>query len=203
MARVQLKESAIPTNFKINLREHYHMTFEEQRVEAYGKAIMTTIAEFLRSNESKDAGKVGFKIVDFKGNMVVGGIVTYIEPAPTNEDEEVKGNWTLDLTFDYNDFDFPTVYDNMNGEFEQIMERQMSEFVHARFFERHTIHKFAIDFFETIKTFLDTNCLEDDVFEVELPGFFIASVGIEDGEKVMSIVPGEVMKQHIKDDAAI
>ena len=58
----------------------------------------------------------------------------------------------------------------------------------------------AID--EIVK-FLDKNASETEDVEVELRGIFTASVAVENGTKIMSIVPGEYIKQIIKNDSAL
>ena len=50
---------------------------------------------------------------------------------------------------------------------------------------------------------LDTNASEEEDVNVELKGIFTASVEVEGGKKVMGIVPGETIKQAIKDDSAL
>ena len=47
---------------------------------------------------------------------------------------------------------------------------------------------------------LDTNAKEDETVELVHPGVFTAVVAVENGTKVMSIVPGEIIKQMIKSD---
>ena len=47
------------------------------------------------------------------------------------------------------------------------------------------------------------NAKEGEEVNLELPGYFVASVVIDGGEKVMSLVPDGAMKRLIKDDAAL
>ena len=47
---------------------------------------------------------------------------------------------------------------------------------------------------------LKTDVAEGDEYTIELPGFFEASVSVENGEKVFSITPKEEMKVLIKAD---
>ena len=205
MARHELMETSFPANYKINIAEHYFANWLEDYTADLGKAIFTAMADFLKFHESKNSGKVGLKIVDFKGNFIAGGIVSFVEPEEVEGEEasDAKGNWTLDLTFDQSDFDFPDVYDSMNVEFGQILGNRIYDFMKARFYQNDMALNFVIDYFYTIHQYLDTNCKDDEVTELEIPGYFVASVGIEDGEKVFSIVPGEIIKQSIKDDVAI
>ena len=56
---------------------------------------------------------------------------------------------------------------------------------------------------QQIKNWLDANAVEGEEVGVEMDGVFQASVAIENGEKVFSIVPDGEIKKLIKDDAAI
>ena len=64
----------------------------------------------------------------------------------------------------------------------------------------YNIMNTAID---EITKFLDKNASETEEVEVTLRGLFTASVAVENGVKVMSIVPGEYIKQIIKNDSAL
>jgi hypothetical protein len=54
-----------------------------------------------------------------------------------------------------------------------------------------------------IKKWLDENAKEGEEVGVEEPGIFQASVVVENGEKVFSLVPEGEIKKLIKDDSAI
>ena len=57
---------------------------------------------------------------------------------------------------------------------------------------------------ETLYRFMDKNTRDDgSEFSIGLDGYFIATSAIEDGEKIISIVPGSIAKQCIKDDAVL
>ena len=54
-----------------------------------------------------------------------------------------------------------------------------------------------------IKNWLDNNAVEGEEVGVYADGIFQASVVVENGEKIFSIVPDGEIKKLIKDDAAI
>ena len=47
---------------------------------------------------------------------------------------------------------------------------------------------------------LDTNASENEVVEIELPGYFLAKVAVENGEKMFEVLPIGEMKTKIKTD---
>jgi hypothetical protein len=56
---------------------------------------------------------------------------------------------------------------------------------------------------DTLVQVLDNEAQPNEVVDIEMPGYFVASVGIEDNMKVFSIVPDGHMKAIIKDDSAL
>ena len=56
---------------------------------------------------------------------------------------------------------------------------------------------------DTLLQVLDREAKEGETVDIELPGYFKASVAIEDGEKVFAVTPDGHMKQIIKDDAEV
>ena len=73
----------------------------------------------------------------------------------------------------------------------------------ARFNQVKYIHIIFGCIVDTIIDFLDANASESEDVSVTLNGVFTASVAIENGIKVMSIVPGEIIKQIIKEDSIL
>lgn len=56
---------------------------------------------------------------------------------------------------------------------------------------------------DTLLQVLDREAKEGEIVDIELPGYFTASVSVEDGEKIFAITPDGHMKQIIKDDTAL
>ena len=51
-----------------------------------------------------------------------------------------------------------------------------------------------------LKDFLDQNAVEGSTFELKHDPYFVATVDVIDGEKVMSFIPDGAVKRLIKDD---
>ena len=56
---------------------------------------------------------------------------------------------------------------------------------------------------DTILQILDREAKAGEVVDIEFPGYFIASVSIEDDEKIFAITPEGHLKAIVKDDKAL
>ena len=56
---------------------------------------------------------------------------------------------------------------------------------------------------DTLVSVLDAEAVAGEIVDIELPGYFKASVSVEDGEKVFAITPDGHQKSIIKDDGAL
>ena len=56
---------------------------------------------------------------------------------------------------------------------------------------------------QTMLEWLDTNAKDGEELSIELDGYFIATIGVEDGEKIISITPDGALKRKVKDDAGL
>lgn len=201
---LQFSKTSIPANYKINLKDSCQMNWMEERTEPLFKVFFSTITTFLKFRQSKDAGKVALNVIDFKNNFLMAGIVSYHAPEDDSDENESKGNWSLEFTFNKDDLEgISTVYDIMCTEFVQIAEKELYNMMHSRFSDSEYIYSMLITLVQTMKSFLDANAKENEIVEVEIPNYVIFSVTIEDGEKVTSITPGEILKQQIKDDTIL
>ena len=71
-------------------------------------------------------------------------------------------------------------------------------------FERETyIYDACNIIIDSILQTLDHEAIEGQVVDIEMNGYFTASVAIENGEKIFSITPDGHMKALIKSDVAL
>ena len=56
---------------------------------------------------------------------------------------------------------------------------------------------------DTLVQVLDREAKDGEVVDVELPGYFTASVSVEGGEKVFALTPDGHQKEIIKDDSVL
>lgn len=198
----EFEKTSIPSQFSLNLLENHNMMWVDNRSADIFRVFFTVIADVLKSHQDKTKSRIGFIMKDDKGNFKLGAILNYRKPDPGEEED--TGNWYLEFTFYPDDMtDLDEEYDNFSVEFTICSQEEAFNIASARF-ERNeymsTMYNCIID---TIKEFLDTNASETEEVEVVLRGVFKASVVVENGIKVMSIVPGEFIKQIIKADSIL
>ena len=73
----------------------------------------------------------------------------------------------------------------------------------CRFVSMEYCNNIFVEAIDTLIKFMDANATEDGEFTVVYNGVFTATVTVEGGEKIISIVPGEMIKQYIKGDNSL
>ena len=133
-----------------------------------------------------------------KGQFKIAAIMTYHKPTDGDED---KGNWSLEFTLNEEDLDnIETIHDNFNDAFFMVANKEVYNANNGRFKSSKHCTDLFCELIDVLVNYLDDNAKQDDVLEVEVPGVFVASVGVEKGKKVMGIVPGEIIRQIVKSD---
>lgn len=199
--RQRLKDTSIGSELKTTLASTSAYDWDPNETEPIYTALFTSIARFLGYMKTKDgSGKISLSIDDYKGNLLVAALVTYIP----NEDENMPGNWSFSFTFDPEDIKDVTNQFRSNDEaFHRIMAETTLELLHYRYINtmfQEDITKLCISM---LKSCLDTNATTEDKYEIELPDIFIASVEVVDDHKVMSIEPSSKISRLIKGDESI
>lgn len=198
----EFDQTSLPSQYAINLLENHQMTWIDTRSRDIYRVLFTTIADVLKIHQSKNKERIGFILKDDKGNFKLGAILNYNKPEEGEEDD--SGNWYLEMTFYPEDMsDIEDVYDNHSAEFTVSAAREMAAIASARFNNSEYMHTMLNATIDTLVNFLDVNAIEGEEVELILNGVFTASVVIEDGKKIMSIVPGEIIKQLIKADSIL
>lgn len=195
-------QTSIPGQFSVNLLEKYKMNWADTNTATIFRVMFTAIADILKSKQDKNVTRTGFTMKDDKGNFKLGAIMTYRKPDAEEDDD--SGNWYLEFTLDPEDMvDIDKEYDNHTFEFTVVANDEAHRIAGARFNDVKYIHIMFGCIVDTIVDFLDANVSESEDVSVTLNGVFTASAAIENGIKVMSIVPGEIIKQIIKEDSIL
>lgn len=199
--RFEFEQTSIPSQYSINLKDNYAYHWVDARTADIYRVLFTAIARTIKIKQSTSIKRIGFSVKDDKGNFKLGAILNY--RASDSESDEDTGNWYLELTFYESDMtDLDVSIDNYSDEYLSNCIRAMDEICYGRFKSSEYSYILMNEAIDTLTQFLDANAGEEEV-EVVLRGIFTASVVIENGEKIMSIVPGEIIKQAVKNDAAI
>lgn len=195
-------ETSIPGMYQITMRENYGINWVDSRVPDLYRTMFAGIANTLKFYQSKDRPRVGLTMKDDKGNFKMGAILVFKKPEEGSEED--TGNWYLQMTFDQNDMtDLDESIDNHSDIFVKCAASEAEHFCYGRFRSVEVMYNMFNAAIDELVKFLDKNASETEEVEVTLPGIFTASVAVENGVKVMSIVPGEVIKQIIKNDSAL
>lgn len=192
----RFEETDIPMNFtnKLNTKE---LAWEPTDTADFYKVVMFAISDFLKKKKQKGQ-EVGFEIRDINGVFKLGAIVGYEEPS----EEDNAGNWTYAFTFSEDDMKQCTLkFDIGDAAFQYVFGQDAYEQQRMKFDSYQQVYGCLIDSAECLYEFLDQNASETTEVELELEGYFIAKVTIEDGEKVMSLTPDGAMKTLVKGDA--
>lgn len=195
-------QTSIPSQFSINLLDKYQLNWLDARTSDIFRTLFTTIADVLKMRRDKNKSRIGFVMKDDKGNFRLGAILNYRKP--DEGEEEDSGNWYLEFTFYPEDMtDLDEEYDNHSDEFIVSAQEEAYVIASARFNSTKFMYMIFNTVIDTLVDFLDVNAIEGEEVEVTMRGVFTASVVVENGVKVMSIVPGEVIKQVVKADAIL
>ena len=196
---MKLLDSQLPALYSQTLHDKYRWDFGPAHLDKIYDVLFTGSAELLTNIKSTDR-PAALVITGLNGVVVAAGIVQYFE----NEDESNPGNWSLVWTFD--EADIP----------ENAFKVSISDSQVQPYFIGTAASKYGIQFKSSsalenllteavvyLKKWLDDNASESEEVSIEQEGVFTARVAVENGEKVFAIEMDGLIKQLIKDDAAI
>lgn len=162
------------------------------------KVYLYTISKFLGKAKGKE-NPTALAIKDLKGNLKIAGIVKY----HPNEDENLPGNWSYEITINEEDLEGAVVYLSTSSQFQQIAAECLR--MHVGIVVNGGSSAITQTFFELMTDcllqWLDVNAKEGESVEIENEGYFVASVDIEDGQKIFSVIPDGAMKRLVKGDS--
>lgn len=180
---------------------------DDDRPERITKAFFASSAAYLsKVKVSKVDEAVALVLVDIAGNFKFAGIVEYHE---NKDNPDEPGNWSYVMTFSEKTLDNLEKTKSVKkllystDAFKAIFDKVSYDIAGIQF--EHTAYMFdaCLLVVDTLLQVLDREAKEDEIVDIELPGYFTASVSVEDGEKVFAITPDGHMKQVIKDDTAL
>ena len=185
----------------------YTFDTQDDRPDRIIKTVLATFSTYLSKRKvSKPDEAVALILQDTSGNFKFAGIVEYFINAD-NPDE--PGNWGYTWTFnedDIKDLDKKKSvkkYIVADDAFKSIMDK-VSYDIGGFVFERESfMYDACLLTVDTILQVMDHEAKENEVVDVEMPGYFVATVAIENGEKIISLIPDGHMKQVIKSDVAL
>lgn len=195
MAKFNLKETKVVEMFNQDMQA-MDMDFPMEAVIPFMESLTVTFGDFLGSIKDKDKA-TAITIDNARNELEMAAIVKYYP----GETEDAKGNWSFVFTFDPADLADCKVISFNSGNIDTTLRHVSGSLYGLQFNSTSGLHQSYIEFAQVIKKWLDTNASETEKQELELPGFFVASVVIENGEKIFALEPAEEISQKVKYDA--
>ena len=201
------EETEMHQAFVVNSNSIGYSFGDDDRPERIIKAFFAASASYLsKVKVSKADEAVALVLTDVAGNFKFASIVEYHE---NKDNPDEPGNWSYVLTFD------PKTLDNIEKKkglkkllysseaFKATFDKVSYDIASIQF--QHVSYMFdaCLLVVDTLIQVLDREAKEGETVDIELPGYFTASVSIEDGEKIFAITADGHMKQIIKDDTAL
>lgn len=196
----KITETAIPQNFSSGIYNDMSYDLSSSFVPAVADIIFTSIAQALGDMKKKDT-PVAFIVKKANDDFIAGAVIRYI---PNEDDNTKPGSWNYSWTW-YKD-DIPSnalLKDLSNPEIYTFYRLVGQGKYSAAFRSQVAIIDLTRYFLETLSKWLDDNASETEEVGVEMEGVFEASVSVEDGVIVKSLVPKGEIKELIKDDSKL
>lgn len=198
----QLKQA-----FIINAGSIGYSFGDDDRPERVMKAFFTGVSAYLSKRKvSKSDEAVALVLTDTSGIFKFAAIVEYHE---NTENPDEPGNWSYTMTVREDDLidleKRKSVKRLLFGDdaFRSVFDKAAYDIAGITFKHDSYMYDACLLVIDTIVQVLDTEAKEGEVVDIEMPGYFVASVAVENGEKVFSITPDGHMKALIKSDAAL
>ena len=164
------------------------------------KVSVSGITDCLNTLKNKSV-PVAVLVQDLKGNKIIAAYVQYV-PAEDNSDS-AAGSWVYAWTWDMNDIpEDTTVYTVDQQQIQDMIIERGYNMCNLTMATRSFVSQLCVYAFNILHDTLDQQAVaENETWEIELDGYFVASVTVESGQKVYSFVPKGEMKMLIKDDS--
>lgn len=197
---INLMESQIPQNYQTGIYNEKGYELAPEHVDKIADVLFSGVTDCLADVKSKEI-PVAFVFEQNNQDFIAAAVVQFI---PNEDDATKAGSWSYIWTW-YKD-DVPT-----NARLIRATDIEMSVYFRGTGMRKYSMQWEDINAINEccryllckIKSWLDENAVEGEEVGVEMKGVFQASVAIENGEKVYSLVPDGEMKKMIKDDSMI
>lgn len=201
------EETEMHQAFVVNANSQGYTFGDDDRPERIVKGFFAATAAYLsKVKVSKADEAVALVLTDTAGNFKFASIVEYHE---NNDNPDEPGNWSYVMTFDSKALDNIEKNKGLkkllytSNAFGAVFDKVAYDVAGIQFMHQNYMIDASILVIDTLLQVLDREAKEGEIVDIELPGYFTASVSVEDGEKVFAITPDGHMKQIIKDDTAL
>lgn len=196
----KLTETSIPQNFSSAIFNDLNYDLSPVFVPSLADIIFISIAQALGDRKRKDQ-PTSILIKKANTNFIAGATIVYM---PNEDDASKPGSWNYSWT--WNKEDIPAnsnVIDIKDPDIYSYFKTTAYNKYTAAFDNQIAVVDMTRYLLETISKWLEDNASEAEEVGVEMEGVFEASVAVEDGQVVKSLVPKGEIKELIKDDSKI
>ena len=206
-AEKSYEETEMHQAFIVNANSLGYTFGDDDRPERIVKAFFASSAAYLsKVKVSKADEAVALILTDVAGNFKFAGIVEYHE---NKENPDEPGNWSYTMTFEEKTLEVlekskavkKLLYSS--DAFKGVFDKVSYDVAGIQFEHQTYMFDACLLVVDTLIQVLDREAKEGEIVDIELPGYFVASVSVEDGEKIFAVTPDGYMKQIIKDDTAL
>lgn len=210
--KINLQESELITQLYEGLSKEKDWKITNEEWVLLYKNLSEAIYEYLSlvQDKSKKTALV-FTYHDQGNAFLAAAIKEYI---PNEDNEEIGGNWAFTYTFNQQDvFGDPEHTDvrySSDPQFLEIMNhisknsKKTADGIPCGFNIAASYANKVFDYlFRYMLKWLDTNAREKESIDLVLEDHFVASVSVENGEKVFAMFPHGRAKSKIKNDDAV
>ena len=196
--KYDLKSCELPANFVLNAQRD-NILWDAINVNPFYVGVFSAIAEFLAIHKNTEK-KTALVVKDIKGDFILAGIISYHKTEEEQSEETTPDNWYLAFTTNEEDVkDVEAIYSANDLSYQTVLSTVLHSRFGIRFVQNGYLLLLIVNAARTLLNWLDSNAKADDVVEIECEGTFVASVAIEDGEKVIAITPSGELKKMVKE----
>lgn len=201
------EETQTSQAFIVNANSLGYTFGEDDCPERIFKSFFAATATYLgKVKVSKEDEAVALVLTDVSGNFKFAGIVEYHE---NEENKDEPGNWSFTMTL--NEDDIKAIEKNKelkkylygDDAFKNIFDKVSYDVGGIQFEHERYMYDACLLVVDTLVQVLDREAVENEIVDVEMPGYFTASVQVEGDEKVFAITPDGAMKALVKSDVAL
>jgi hypothetical protein len=205
-AQKSFEESECGEAFIVNGSSKGYLLDEPSQPERIYKSFIAATSTYLsKVKVTKEDEAAALVLTDTSGEFKFAAIVEYHE----NETENEPGNWSYIMTFNEEDLNSLSskkkVVKHLYGDdaFKLIFDKVAYDVGGVSFNHERYMYDACVICVDTLIGVLDRESNDTEQVDIELEGYFVASVSVENGEKVFAITPDGAMKKIIKSDVAL
>lgn len=194
-----LKETSIAATYIAAIKQEGWIIGPDE-IETPYCTIFRAIAEFLAVKKNKETA-VALTVKDIREETLAIAKVECHLP----EGEDQAPNWSFEMSFNESDIDLTNtkVYSSNDLSFFEVLNKVSKNLYNLTYIDVVAANNLVTIAFKVLKKWLDENASADAPVSIGIEGYFEATVAVEGGEKVFSLVPDGATKTLIKDDSEL